>query len=51
MLCIGLQPPPRTEERVPVKERFKRLDWIGYLFLLGGLVPLLMGFAWASDRE
>ncbi|KAH8083141.1 major facilitator superfamily domain-containing protein [Filobasidium floriforme] len=45
------RPPPRTVEYVPIKERFRRLDWIGYLFLMGGLVPMLMGFAWASDRN
>lgn len=27
----------------------KTLDWIGYILLLGGVTPLLMGFAWSSD--
>lgn len=29
--------------------KVKTLDWVGYILLLGGTIPLLMGFAWSSD--
>ncbi|KAK4051413.1 hypothetical protein OIV83_002897 [Microbotryomycetes sp. JL201] len=44
-------PPPRTVSRASLLERMKTLDWIGYGLLLGGLVPFLMGFAWAGDMN
>ncbi|KAM0750503.1 MFS general substrate transporter [Meredithblackwellia eburnea MCA 4105] len=44
-------PPPRTPGHSTLWEKLKEMDWIGYLLLLGGLVPLLMGFAWAGDSN
>ncbi|KAM0789204.1 hypothetical protein ACM66B_000049 [Microbotryomycetes sp. NB124-2] len=44
-------PPPRTASRASLFERLKTLDWIGYGLLLAGLVPFLMGFAWAGDMN
>lgn len=41
-----LQPPPRTTSQ---GSALRSLDWTGYTLLLGGTVPLLMGFAWSSD--
>ncbi|SGY34004.1 BQ5605_C002g01577 [Microbotryum silenes-dioicae] len=42
-------PPPRTADSSTFMEKVKKMDWIGYGLLLGGLVPLLMGFAWAGS--
>ncbi|BGP55451.1 hypothetical protein JCM8202v2_003055 [Rhodotorula sphaerocarpa] len=39
-------PPPRTTSQ---GSALRSLDWTGYTLLLGGTVPLLMGFAWSSD--
>ncbi|KAK4051412.1 hypothetical protein OIV83_002896 [Microbotryomycetes sp. JL201] len=44
-------PPPRTAKRVSLMTKLRTLDWIGYGLLTGGLVPLLMGFAWAGDMN
>ncbi|KAK4057264.1 hypothetical protein OIO90_001761 [Microbotryomycetes sp. JL221] len=44
-------PPPRTASRDKLMDRIKALDWIGYGLLLAGLVPFLMGFAWAGDSN
>ncbi|WWD19962.1 hypothetical protein CI109_104435 [Kwoniella shandongensis] len=49
-IAIVYKPLPRTKSaETTLRHRVKQLDWIGYLLLTGGLVPLLMGFAWASD--
>ncbi|GAA5865110.1 hypothetical protein JCM3774_002134 [Rhodotorula dairenensis] len=42
-------PPPRTHSEGTLLQKLKTLDWIGYTLLLGGVTPLLMGFAWSSD--
>lgn len=42
-------PPPRTISNLSIWGRIKSLDWMGYFLLTGGLVPLLMGFAWAAS--
>ncbi|KAF4556637.1 Efflux pump-like protein 4 [Elsinoe fawcettii] len=43
-------PPPRTARgKESFAEKIKHLDWIGYVLLLGALVPFLMGFAWSGD--
>ncbi|KAM0789205.1 hypothetical protein ACM66B_000050 [Microbotryomycetes sp. NB124-2] len=44
-------PPPRTAKRESLMSKLRTLDWIGYFLLCGGLVPLLMGFAWAGDMN
>lgn len=58
LICNGLMflgyaflynPPPRTHSGLTRWQRFTHLDWVGYGLLTGGLAPLLMGFAWASD--
>ncbi|GAA5869827.1 hypothetical protein JCM8547_005853 [Rhodosporidiobolus lusitaniae] len=43
------KPPPRTIIKNSFMDKVKTLDWIGYLLLISGLVPLLMGLAWSSD--
>jgi len=45
-------PPPRTEaNKQSLLQKLKTLDWIGYILLLGALVPFLMGFAWSGDSN
>lgn len=44
-------PPPRTVQRGSLWQRLAKLDWIGYFLLFAGLIPLLMGFSWASDSN
>ncbi|KAK4057263.1 hypothetical protein OIO90_001760 [Microbotryomycetes sp. JL221] len=44
-------PPPRTTIRESLMSKLRTLDWIGYGLLTGGLVPFLMGFAWAGDMN
>lgn len=44
-------PPPRTIQHGSLWQRLAKLDWIGYFLLFAGLVPLLMGFSWASDSN
>lgn len=46
-----IKPPPRTQTVISFTKRMATLDWIGYFLLFAGLVPLLMGFAWASDSN
>ncbi|WWC64330.1 uncharacterized protein I303_106940 [Kwoniella dejecticola CBS 10117] len=51
-IVLVYKPPPRTRSaETTLRHRVQQLDWIGYLLLTGGLVPLLMGFAWASDAK
>ncbi|GFZ47214.1 hypothetical protein JCM24511_04957 [Saitozyma sp. JCM 24511] len=51
-IAVVYRPPPRTAQQAEsFGSRIRQLDWIGYLLLTGGLVPLLMGFAWASDPQ
>ncbi|KAJ9120896.1 hypothetical protein QFC22_002831 [Naganishia vaughanmartiniae] len=55
IICLGFlliyHPPPRTQTFISFRKRIATLDWIGYFLLFAGLVPLLMGFAWASDSN
>ncbi|THX01120.1 MFS general substrate transporter [Aureobasidium pullulans] len=45
-------PPPRTAaSKQSLGQKLKALDWIGYVLLLGALVPFLMGFAWSGDSN
>jgi len=45
-------PPPRTTaNKQSLFQKLKTLDWIGYILLLGALVPFLMGFAWSGDSN
>ncbi|KAH8658501.1 major facilitator superfamily domain-containing protein [Xylariales sp. PMI_506] len=44
-------PPARTATFATFRQKIKSLDWIGYFLLFAGLIPLLMGFAWASDSN
>jgi MFS family permease len=49
---IVLQPPPRTNaNKQSLAQKLKALDWIGYILLLGALIPFLMGFAWSGDSN
>lgn len=49
--AIFYNPPPRTKSDLTFWGRVKSLDWIGYFLLTGGLIPILMGFAWAADAN
>ncbi|KAG9557648.1 MFS general substrate transporter, partial [Aureobasidium melanogenum] len=56
LVIIGIAalyfPPPRTAaSKQSLGQKLKALDWIGYILLLGALVPFLMGFAWSSDSN
>ncbi|EKD05000.1 hypothetical protein A1Q2_00699 [Trichosporon asahii var. asahii CBS 8904] len=49
--AIFYNPPPRTKSDLTFWGRVKTLDWIGYFLLTSGLIPILMGFAWAADAN
>ncbi|KAI4791494.1 MFS general substrate transporter, partial [Aureobasidium sp. EXF-8846] len=56
LVIIGIAalyfPPPRTTaNKQSLGQKLKALDWIGYVLLLGALVPFLMGFAWSGDSN
>lgn len=50
-ILIFYHPPARTVSSSTLGQKLRGLDWIGYFLLLAGLIPLLMGLAWASDSK
>lgn len=49
MGIFAYRPPPRELQRLPVKEKLSRLDWVGYALLGSGLVIFCLGLFYSQN--
>lgn len=47
--AICYNPPKRELQNLPLREKLRRLDWIGYALLTVGLVLFCIGLSWSQN--
>lgn len=50
LICIfAYRPPPRQLQKLQLKEKLSKLDWVGYALLASGLVLFCLGLSYSQN--